>query len=78
MALKYTLNCCNEVNEGKTDWFRFKCNAALLRVESEMLRDIPFRESDAPLSPEAASSGVNVDINEGDEQFDPDDIGEFR
>ena len=38
---KYTLNCCNEVNEGSTLWFKFKCKAALLKVESEILRDMP-------------------------------------
>ena len=43
-----------------------------------MLLDIPFRESTAPLFPEAASSGFNVEINEGDEQFDPDEMGELR
>ena len=36
-----TLNCCNDVKEGKTLWFKFKCKAALLRVESEILRDMP-------------------------------------
>ena len=36
-----TLNCCREVKEGRTDWLRFRCRAALLSVVSEMLRDIP-------------------------------------
>lgn len=38
----YTLNCCKEVNEGKTlCWFKFKDKAALRNVESEILLDIP-------------------------------------
>ena len=39
---KDTLNCCKDVNEGKTlCWFKFSDKAALRNVESEMLLDIP-------------------------------------
>jgi len=35
------LNCWRDVKEGSTDWLKFRWRAALLRVVSEMLRDIP-------------------------------------
>ena len=35
-----------DVKEGNTDWVRFRCRAARLKVESEILRDI-FRFSDS-------------------------------
>lgn len=42
------MNCCKEVNDGKTDWLRLRCKAALRRVESEILRDIPA-DPESPL-----------------------------
>ena len=46
-----TLNCCNDVNDGKTDWLlRFRCSAARRSVVSEILRDMPpLPAADMPL-----------------------------
>ena len=78
----YTLNCCNDVNEGKTDWFKFKCKAARRSVESDILLDIPFLESPICcvallLVPDDGSSEAVADMNGGDEQLEL-DMGEFK
>jgi hypothetical protein len=35
------LNCWSDVKEGRTDWLRLRCKAALRRVVSDILLDIP-------------------------------------
>ena len=40
------MNCWRDVNDGSTDWLRFKCRAALRRVESEMLLLMPAEEEE--------------------------------
>ena len=63
-----TLNCCKDVNEGKTLWFKFKCKAALLKVESEMLRDMPCLL--LLMAPPAAEAPSWSSDPESDPEFD--------
>lgn len=57
-----TLNCCKVVNDGNTDWLRFKCSAALRSVESEMLLDmlaeVPPLAREATFLPRGFSTGM--------------------
>ena len=50
------------MNEGSTLWFKFKCKAALLKVESEILRDIPCFPF--PVKPEPDISEVKSPVAE--------------
>ena len=59
------MNCCKVVNDGNTDWLRFKCSAALLSVESEMLLDMLALAP--PLAPARAATLLPTGLSTGAE-----------
>ena len=53
-----TLNCCSDVNDGSTDWLRFRWSAARRSVESEMLLDMALEDWSVPEFLEGSPSAV--------------------